>query len=331
MIIKISNKTSKEETSKLLEFLLKKGIKYTKNDYLNSQAIIIEDNHFINNELIEAFPNLEMFSNDKYVLVSRAFQKEDSVINFAGRENIGKDFKIIAGPCSVETPKIMEEIAEKLTSLGINIIRGGTYKPRTSPYDFQGQKSQGLKILFETSKKYNIASVSEILDYNLIEEYDKYVDAYQVGARNMQNYELLRELGSKTKKPIILKRGPSATIDEWLMSAEYIMLGGNENIILCERGLKTISDKTRNTLDLSSVIALKELTHLPIIVDPSHGSGRRDMVRALSLASYVVGANGVLIETHPEPEKSLSDPFQAIDFEELERLVNEINKLKTIL
>ncbi len=331
MIIKISNKNSKEEASKLLEFLAINKIENTKIDYKDFSAVLIKDNNVLVKEIREIFPSLEVFSTEKYVLVSRDFKKENTIVDFGSKAKIGEKFEIIAGPCSVETPQIMSQIADKLTSLNINIIRGGTYKPRTSPYDFQGQMKKGLKILSNVSNKHNIASVSEILDYNLIEEYDQYVDAYQIGARNMQNYELLKKLGSNTKKPIILKRGPSATIDEFLMSAEYIMLSGNENIILCERGLKTISEKTRNTLDISSVMVLKKLTHLPVIVDPSHASGRRDMVKGLSLASYVVGADGILIEVHPIPDESLSDPLQAIDFEELESLVNDINKLRTVL
>lgn len=330
MIIKINNKNSDDLISKLLKYLNKNEIKYTKNDY-QKYSVVITDENLNELEFRKTFPSLELFAKEKYVLVSKNFKQEKTVVTLKDDIKIGEEFQIIAGPCSVEKLEIMEEIAKTNVSLNINIIRGGTYKPRTSPYDFQGQMRKGLEILSDVSNKYNIASVSEILDYNLIEEYDKFVDAYQVGARNMQNYELLKQLGKNTNKPIILKRGPSATVEEWLMSAEYIMLAGNENIILCERGLKTISDKTRNTLDISSVIALKELTHLPVIIDPSHAAGRRDMIRRLSLAGYVVGADGIIIEVHPNPDESLSDPKQAIDFNELEKLVSDINKLKSVL
>ncbi len=331
MIIKITNKNTNEELKNILQYLNNNNIEFERKNYQDYSVLFVETKHLNVSDLKTNHPNFLYFTKEKYVLVSRKFKNQDTIIKINEQLEIGKEFEIIAGPCSVEKEPIMDEIANKIANLGIKLIRGGTFKPRTSPYDFQGLKDEGLEIISEISKKYNIASVSEILDYNLIEKYDQFIDVYQVGARNMQNYELLNELGSRTKKPIILKRGPSATIDEWLMSAEYLMKAGNENIILCERGLKTISDKTRNTLDISSVIALNELTHLPVIVDPSHGSGRSDMVLKLSLASLVVGAKGIIIEVHPKPQESLSDPDQAIDLLELDELVRKVNKLKGVL
>lgn len=232
-------------------------------------------------------------------------------------------FTIIAGPCAIENYEQMEEIARFLKGLGVKILRGGAYKPRTSPKSFQGLGLEGFKILNDIKSKYNFKVISEIMDPRDIEESQDYIDIIQVGSRNMQNFSLLREVG-KTDKPVMLKRGMSATIKEWVMAAEYIRMEGNERIILCERGIRTFEDYTRNTLDLMSIPILKEKTDYPIFVDPSHGTGRRELVLPASKAAKSLEADGIIVEIHPNPDKALSDGFQSLDFEEFKNLYNKL-------
>lgn len=232
-------------------------------------------------------------------------------------------FTIIAGPCAIENYEQMEEIARFLKGLGVKILRGGAYKPRTSPKSFQGLGLEGFKILNDIKSKYNFKVISEIMDPRDIEESQDYIDIIQVGSRNMQNFSLLREVG-KTDKPVMLKRGMSATIKEWVMAAEYIRMEGNEKIILCERGIRTFEDYTRNTLDLMSIPILKEKTDYPIFVDPSHGTGRRELVLPAAKAAKALEADGIIVEIHPNPDKALSDGFQSLDFEEFKNLYNKL-------
>ncbi|MCK9166267.1 MAG: 3-deoxy-7-phosphoheptulonate synthase [Acholeplasmataceae bacterium] len=331
MIIKFDNQETQIK-EKLLNYLRNEKALFKEIVFPQYQVInLLSRDDNLKENVKRNFSSLKIFNKDGYLLVSRKFQNEDTVIELSEGLTIGDSFQIIAGPCSVEDEKTMDTIAKTLKKLNIKVLRGGTYKPRTSPYDFQGLEEEGLKRLSAVKEKDNLLVVSEILDHNLIDLYNQHVDIFQVGARNMQNYALLKALAKKVSKPIILKRAANATIYEWLMSAEYLMLGGNSKIILCERGLKTISEETRNTLDLSAVLALKKLTHLPVIVDPSHGSGRSDMIAGLSLASFVVGASGVMIEVHPNPAQATSDGFQAISLSALEELVLKINKLKRCL
>ncbi len=223
-------------------------------------------------------------------------------------------FTIIAGPCAIEDYKQMDDIGSFLSNLGVKILRGGIFKPRTSPKSFQGLGVEGFKILNDIKTKYNFKVISEIMDPRDIEESLDYIDIIQIGSRNMQNFSLLREVG-KTDKPIMLKRGMSATIKEWIMAAEYIRIEGNEKIILCERGIRTFDDYTRNTLDLMSIPILKKETDYPIFVDPSHGTGRRELVFPASKAAKSLDADGIIVEIHPNPDKALSDGFQSLDFE----------------
>lgn len=241
-----------------------------------------------------------------------------------------KDLLIIAGPCSIESEEQMMRVAEKLVSLNIHYIRSAMFKPRTSPYSFQGIGFDGLEIIKKIKEKYPIKVVSELVRLNDIPIYEKYVDVIQIGARNMQNFELLKAVG-KLKKTVLLKRGFGNTIEEWLNSAEYIMANGNEQIILCERGIKTFETATRNTLDISSVPVVKGLTKLPIIVDPSHASGRRELVTPLALASIAAGSNGLMIEVHPDPENSVSDKEQAISLAEFENLISKVKEINKTL
>ncbi len=258
-------------------------------------------------------------------LVSRHHKKENSIIS-VGEELIGgKELALIAGPCAVESEEQMDEIARVISSLGIKFIRGGAYKPRTSPYAFQGLKKQGLEILRKVSVKYNLKIVTEVLDTSLIEEVYPYADVLQVGSRNMKNYQFLKELG-KIDKPIMLKRGMSSTINEWLLAAEYVLLGGNENVILCERGIRTFDTSVRNTMDIAAIPLAKELSHLPVIADPSQGTGKRSLVRPLSLAAIAAGADGLMIEVHNQPETALSDGFQSIYLEQLKEIIADLKK-----
>ncbi|HEY8361950.1 MAG TPA: bifunctional 3-deoxy-7-phosphoheptulonate synthase/chorismate mutase [Tissierellaceae bacterium] len=246
------------------------------------------------------------------------------VIKIDEEINIGDgSFTIIAGPCAIENREQMEKIGALLSKLGIKIIRGGAFKPRTDPKSFQGLGLDGLKMMAEIKKKYNLKFISEVLDPRDLEAANDYIDIFQIGSRNMQNFSLLREVG-KTDKPVMLKRGMSATIKEWVMAAEYIRLEGNEKIILCERGIRTFEDYTRNTLDLMSVPILKEMTDYPVFVDPSHGTGRRELILPAAKAAKALNADGIMVEIHPEPENALSDGMQSLNFKEFENLIKEL-------
>lgn len=274
-------------------------------------------------EFVEAIIDIDR----PYKLASKAFKNLNSEIKINNTATIGaKEIVIMAGPCSVENKEQIRKIAKEVKLSGCRILRGGAFKPRTGPYDFQGLGKIGLHFLKLAARENKLAVITEILDVRDIELVEKYTDIFQVGARNMQNYPLLRELG-KTKKPVLLKRGMWATYKELLLAAEYILLGGNEKVILCERGIRTHVPETRFTLDLNAVPYLKHETHLPVIVDPSHGTGRANLVRAMSRAAIAAGADGLLIEAHLDPRKSVSDADQAISTQELTKLVKEVKKV----
>jgi len=244
-----------------------------------------------------------------------------------GNVTAGRDFLIIAGPCTIESEKQTIDIAHAVKEAGANILRGGAFKPRTSPYDFQGLGLKGLKILAKASKETKLPVVSEVLDVRDVDTVCNYVDMIQIGSRSMHNFSLLKEVG-RTKKPVLLKRGMFSTLSEWLNSAEYILSEGNPNVILCERGIRSFENYTRNTLDLSAIPAARELTHLPIIVDPSHGTGKASLVAPMCLASVAVGADGIMVEVHNEPKKALSDGEQAVTPKEFANIVKRVKKLK---
>ena len=256
---------------------------------------------------------------------NRMFHPDDSIIDVAGVKVGGGNFTVIAGPCSIETQEQMDTVAAAVKQSGAAMLRGGAFKPRTSPYSFQGLGDKGLDMLREAGRKQHLPIVTEIMSADKIEEFLDKVDLIQVGARNMQNFALLKELG-KTKKPILLKRGMSATIEEWLMAAEYIMSEGNENVILCERGIRTFETYTRNTLDLSAIPAVKKLSHLPVLVDPSHAAGKWWMVEPLALAAMAVGADGLEIEVHNDPENALCDGAQSLKPERFDVLMNKVRE-----
>ena len=258
-------------------------------------------------------------------LASKQHSNHKTIVKI-GDEFVGKEeLCLIAGPCAVESERQLNEVAKGISDLGIKFMRGGAYKPRTSPYAFQGLKKEGLKLLKEASKKYDLKIVTEVLDTTLIEEAYSYADIFQVGSRNAKNYQFLKELG-KTDKPILLKRGMSSTVNEWLLAAEYILLGGNENVILCERGIRTFDTSLRNTMDVAAIPLVKELSHLPVIADPSQGTGKRSLVTPLSLASIAAGADGLMIEVHNEPEEALSDGFQSMYLNSMKEFTKKIRE-----
>mgnify|MGYP000900242798 FL=1 len=260
---------------------------------------------------------------EPYKRANRMFHPEDSIVDVCGVKVGGKQITVMAGPCSVETREQIIGVAEDVKQMGAAILRGGAFKPRTSPYSFQGLQETGLDLLKEAKAVTGLPIITEIMSADKIERFVEDVDVIQVGARNMQNFELLKELG-KTDKPILLKRGLFATIEEWLMSAEYIMAGGNDNVILCERGIRTFENYTRNTLDLSAIPAVKKLSHLPVVVDPSHAAGMWWMVEPLAKAAVAVGADGLIIEVHNDPEHALCDGAQSLKPERFGRLMQDL-------
>jgi 3-deoxy-7-phosphoheptulonate synthase len=269
-----------------------------------------------------------------YKLVSRDTKQEDTILRIptpSGDVIVGGDkIALVAGPCAVETEEQCLAIAERVKKSGARLFRGGAYKPRTSPYSFQGLGAEGLKILSKVREKYGFGIVTEAIDNESLDLVEEYADVIQIGARNMQNFSLLKRAG-RAKKPVLLKRGMSATLDEFLMAAEYIMSEGNYNVILCERGVRTFSDHTRNTLDLSMIPAVQRRSHLPIVVDPSHGTGRRAKVLPLSRAAVAVGADGLLVEVHNDPDRALSDGMQSILPEEFAALTEECRQIAAVL
>ncbi len=282
----------------------------------------IEPSQLYANENVEKVLRVQ----EPYKLANRLFHPEDTHIEVEGRVIGGKAITIIAGPCSVESEEQVTGIAEEVKKSGASFLRGGAFKPRSSPYSFQGLRSKGLELLKIAKEKTGLPIVTEVMTPALVEEAVEYADIIQIGARNMQNYDLLKEVG-RTDRPILLKRGLAATIEEFLMSAEYIMAEGNENVILCERGIRTFETYTRNTLDISAVPILKKLSHLPVIVDPSHASGMWWLVEPLSMAAIAAGADGLIIEVHNDPANAMCDGEQSIKPERFDSLVKSLGKV----
>lgn len=288
---------------------------------------VIGENAILYREVFEAIFYVESVApiSKPYKLVSRDFKKEDTVIRVGGVAIGGGSIVVIAGPCSIENRKQLFQIAQFVCEHGAKILRGGAFKPRTSPYSFQGLGKEGLEYLAEAGQKWKIPTVTEVMDPRQVELVSQYADILQVGARNMQNFDLLKEVG-RLQKPILLKRGMSAKIEEFLMSAEYILSQGNYNVILCERGIRTFEEATRFTLDLSAVPLVKELSHLPMVVDPSHGTGRRTLVIPMAKAAVAAGSDGIMVEVHPKPESAFSDGFQTLSFEDFSNLMDSLKK-----
>ncbi len=276
-------------------------------------------------ESLQAMPGVEnaMRISAPYKFVSREFQREKSRIRINGTVVGASEFVVMAGPCSVESERQIMETAEAVARLGARVLRGGAFKPRTSPYDFQGMEVEGLKLLRKAKQQTGLDIITEVMSDSDVELVAEYADVLQIGARNMQNFALLKALG-RVSKPVMLKRGMSSTVKELLMSAEYIVAHGNPNVILCERGIRTFETATRNTCDLAAVPVLNELTHLPVIVDPSHATGKRSLVPAVSRAAVAIGADGLIVEVHPQPEKAVSDGAQSLTIPQFGAMMEEL-------
>jgi len=289
---------------------------------------IVGDTRRIDSDNLLTFDGVDkvLKVEEPFKKANRLFKPEDTVVNVNGTLVGGNNLGIMAGPCSVESEEQIIEIAKAVKESGANFLRGGAFKPRTSPYSFQGLELEGLRLLKRAKEETGLSIVTEIMSTDYIDEFVRDVDVIQVGARNMQNFDLLKQLG-KTNKPILLKRGLSSTIEEWLMSAEYIMAGGNENVILCERGIRTYEGYTRNTLDLSAIPVIKKLSHLPVIVDPSHASGYWYLVEPLAKAAVVAGADGLMIEVHNDPQHALSDGQQSVKPELFDKIMQKVKVL----
>ncbi|OIO33095.1 MAG: 3-deoxy-7-phosphoheptulonate synthase [Candidatus Omnitrophica bacterium CG1_02_40_15] len=314
MIIVLRPDATKKQIGHLIEKVKKLGLKTMVSRGIERTIIgVIGEEDILRVQPLEAFPGVEkvMPILKPYKLVSREFKPENSIVDVEGVKIGGKKIAIMAGPCSVESFEMLLEVAKKVKKAGASILRGGAFKPRSSPYSFQGLGEEGLKFLRDVKKETGMKIVTEVMDTRDVEMVEKYADILQVGARNMQNFNLLKEVGL-SKKPVLLKRGMSATIKEFLMSAEYVLSEGNFNCVLCERGIRTFEDATRFTLDMSAVPLIKQLSHLPIVVDPSHGTGKWDLVSPMSKAAIAAGADGLIIEVHPNPEEARSDGEQSL-------------------
>lgn len=292
------------------------------------KAIVVHNNDETLQAKLKTLEGVENVVQVKspYPLTSREFHPENTLIEVGGHVIGGDEPTIMAGPCSIESLENIIEIAEAVKKAGGHVLRGGAFKPRSSPYSFQGHGEEGLKMMALAREKTGLPIISEVMEPEKVALVAEYVDILQIGARNMQNYPLLREVG-KSGKPVMLKRGLSATIEEWLMSAEYVLAQDNPNVMLCERGIRTYETATRNTLDLNAVPVVQHLSHLPVVVDPSHGVGKSQYVNAMARAGIAAGATGVIVEIHPDPAKAWSDAAQTIDFDQFNQMVDDVNRI----
>lgn len=331
MIITIKNGAEEKQLNKLVDWIARQGASADVETAGGKLLVgILSGVENIDEELLKSMDIVEKVTRvtEKYKLTNRKFHPEDTVVTAGGKKIGGENYTFIAGPCSVESEKQIIGIAKAVKKAGAAILRGGAFKPRTSPYDFQGLKSEGIKLLKKAKAETGMPIITEIAGVKNIDDFDG-VDIIQIGARNMQNFELLKEVG-RLDTPVLLKRGLVNTVDELLLSAEYVMSEGNKNVILCERGIRTFETLTRNTLDLGVIPLLKEFTHLPVIVDPSHASGLKRLVSPLSLASAAVSADGVMIEVHNDPEHALCDGAQAVKPEEFAEIVKKTEGILSI-
>jgi len=333
MIIVMSPASTPEDLQKVQDKILQAGLQYhlSKGEFRTIVGVI-GDKKIIADLQMNAFHGVEktVRITEKYKLVSREFHPQDTIVDIGGVKVGEGHLAVMAGPCAVESMEQLMEAAQCVKKAGAQFLRGGAFKPRTSPYDFQGLEEEGLQMLRKAGDAAGLKVVTEIVNLNDIDLVCKYADVLQIGARNMQNFQLLKAVG-KAKKPVLLKRGLSATINEWLNAAEYIVSEGNEDVIFCERGIRTYETFTRNTLDLSAVAAIKELSHLPVIVDPSHGTGRWQMVCPMARAAIAAGADGLMIEVHPHPEVALSDGDQSLRPVNFEHLMEEVKRVAKLM
>ncbi len=333
MMVVMKEGASEEEVQHVIDRLEKAGLgAHISRGEFKTVIGVIGAREDISKVPLEAVPGVENVIpiQKPYKFVSREFQPEDTVIEVKGSKIGGDTFAVIAGPCSIETEEQMTEAAEKAKAAGATFLRGGAFKPRTSPYSFQGLGEAGLKMLAAAGKKTGLPIVTELLDVRDVEVVAEHADVIQIGTRNMQNFILLLEAGA-TGKPVVLKRGFGSTVDELLMAAEYVVKGGSRQIILCERGIRTFEKATRNTLDLSMIPIVKSLSHLPVIVDPSHATGKSSLVEPMSLAALAAGADGIMVEVHPNPEEAWCDGPQSLDLKTFAGLMEKIKPIAAVL
>lgn len=329
MIIVLKPNTSKENVARVEQLIKRKGLDtHVVNGAEMTVIGCIGDTSRVDPKIFEVDSSVDkvMHVQEPYKLANRAFHPEDSVVDVSGVKVGSGNMAFIAGPCSVETFDQVLEIAKSAKASGANLLRGGAFKPRTSPYSFQGLGLEGLDILYKVKEEVGLPIVTELMSAEYLDIFEEKVDLIQIGARNMQNFDLLKQLG-KVKRPILLKRGLNATYEEWIMSAEYIMASGNENVILCERGIRTFESYTRNTLDLQSIPVLKKLTHLPVVIDPSHAGGKWWLVDSMAKAAVAAGADGLMIEVHNDPENALCDGAQSLKPEKFDKLMKELTAI----
>ena len=333
MIIVMKSGVTREHVEEVIERLKQEGFSVHLSEGVEKTIIgAIGDKSRLESLAIEAYPSVEKVVSilRPYKLAGREFHPQDTIVQIGNVRIGGDEIHVMAGPCAVESREQILQTARAVKEAGATILRGGAFKPRTSPYSFQGLEEKGLQLLAEARQETGLLVVTEVVDPRSVELVAEYADILQIGARNMQNFLLLREL-AKLDKPVLLKRGPSATFEEWIMAAEYIMAGGNYNVMFCERGIRTFENYTRNTLDLSAVPVLKSLSHLPVIVDPSHGTGRWNLVEPMAMAGIAAGADGLMIEVHPEPSKAMSDGSQSLTFENFSGLMQRLAPLSKVL
>lgn len=333
MIIVLKPRTKQQEIDRVINLIKSKGLDTHIVEGTEMTIIgCIGDTTKIDSKLFEVNPYVDkvMHVQEPYKLANRAFHPEDSIVDVSGVKVGGDHLAMIAGPCSVESTEQVLEIAKAAKASGANMLRGGAFKPRTSPYSFQGLGLEGLDILCEMKKEVGLPIVTELMSPKYLDVFNEKVDLIQIGARNMQNFDLLKQLG-QLDRPILLKRGLNATYEEWIMSAEYIMASGNENVILCERGIRTFETYTRNTLDLQSIPVLRRLTHLPVIVDPSHAGGKWWLVESMSRAAIAAGADGLMIEVHNNPECALCDGAQSLKPHKYDDLIKQVTQIAQVI
>ena len=334
MIIVVNNGNDREKLQNVVNYLEAQGLRLHISEGVQRTIIGLvgatqEQKNSLNAESLDGVEKV-MPVVTPYKLASREFHPEDTVIRIGDVTIGGNELQVMAGPCAVESREQMLEVAELVKASGAKILRGGAFKPRTSPYSFAGLEEKGLQFMAEAREKTGLKIVSEVMDPRSVQLVAEYCDIVQIGARNMQNFNLLREVG-KINKPVLLKRGLSATIEEWIMAAEYVLSGGNEQVIFCERGIRTFETFTRNTLDISAVPIIKSLTHLPIIVDPSHGTGKWNLVQPMARASVAAGADGLMIEVHPDPLHAMSDGPQSLKPHKFDAVMKELQQMAQIM
>ena len=326
MVVVMEERAAEDQIQHVIATLVERGFDvHRSTGALKTVLGAVGGNRGFDTRLIEVMEGVHevLRITEPYKLASRTFKPEKTIVSVGDLRIGGNEVIVIAGPCSAETEEQVEASAASVSKAGAKILRGGAFKPRSSPYSFQGLGEEGLRLLREAADRHNLKLVSEVMDVSQITLLTKYADMLQVGARNMQNYTLLRELG-KLRTPILLKRGISATIEEWLLSAEYVLSGGNTDVVLCERGIRTFENYTRNTLDISAIPVIHKLSHLPIVADPSHGIGIRDKVAPMARAAVAAGADGLIIEVHADPDHALSDGAQSLFPEQFDRLMSEL-------